>query len=96
MKVPIQEAGGIDKSYGETCDREAGRDIFDKKAHGINKWGDRKDIQDEGEGGEQGGDKDREDDEGEQEGKGSGKKVNFYFPGLTPFFLLFKQLTLMV
>ena len=54
----------------------------------INKRGDREDIQDEGAGGEQGGYKDRAVDGGEQEDKESGKKANFYFPGLTPFFIL--------
>lgn len=34
---------------------------------------------------EQGGDKDREGDVGEQEDNESGKEVNFYFSGLTPF-----------
>ena len=39
----------------------------------------------EGAGGEQGGCKDRKVDGGKQEDKESGKKANFYFPGLTPF-----------
>ena len=65
-------------------DRKAGSDIFDKASHGINKWGDRQDIQDESAGSEQGRHKDREVGEGEREDKESGKQANFYFQGLTP------------
>ena len=69
----------------KTCDRKAGSDIFDKASHGVNKWGDRQYIQDEGAGSEQGSHKDKEVDEGKQEDKESGKQANFYFRGLTPF-----------
>ena len=79
------------KGLSISCGREADSDIFDKAVHGINKRGDREDIQDEGAGGEQGGDKDRKVDGGEQEDKESGKEANFYFPGLTPFFTLTSQ-----
>ena len=51
------------------CDRKAGSDIFDKASHGINKWGDRQDIQDVSAGSEQGRHKDREVGEGEREDK---------------------------
>jgi hypothetical protein len=45
------------------------------------------DIQDEGADGEQGGHKDRKVYGEKQEDKKSGKETNFYFPGLTPFFI---------
>jgi hypothetical protein len=45
-----------------------------------------------GAGGEQGGYKDRKVDGGEQEDKESGKEANFYFPGLTPFFLYLESM----